>query len=121
MSVFVLPSAAEVTCEFPDFLQSPEENGELQAWNTRRWWLHLRQKPKWAEKQEVYVKGSHMWRHREQSLNCKKGHKRRSYPFSFGGLSKCSEKYLVYNRTCISVQGHARYRVLQYNNDRLRG
>ena len=60
-----------------------------------------------------------MWRHREQSLkSCEKGHQRRSFPFVTSSLGHCSETHLVYNRTCISVQGYSKYRVLQYNTDR---
>ncbi|KAK7473853.1 hypothetical protein BaRGS_00034904, partial [Batillaria attramentaria] len=111
---------AEGTCKFPDFLQSVEKEGELKPWSTRLWWLHLRHVPKWAEKQEVYVRGSYLWRYRYKNPKKCDRNPRRVYSItSMGQHSPCpSDRELSYNMTCIEVQGYSKYRVIQYNADR---
>ncbi|KAL8582274.1 hypothetical protein ACOMHN_037031 [Nucella lapillus] len=115
----MISTKAEMTCEFPAFLQSPQKNGVLHPWNTRRWWLHLRHQPKWAEKQHIFVQGSYMWRRRDLSLkSCHKAQRRRSFALSTPDPSRCTERQLVYNRTCVSGEVNGKFRVLQYNSDR---
>ncbi|XP_025086261.1 uncharacterized protein LOC112559332 isoform X2 [Pomacea canaliculata] len=119
--VWILPSihltGADATCEFPDYLQSPDKDGELLPWNTWMWWLYLRHTPKWSEKQEVYVKGSHMWRHRDRHnlKSCDRSPRRVYSATTFGD---CTERELVYNRTCITEHTSGKFRVIQYNADR---
>ncbi|XP_041357726.1 uncharacterized protein LOC121374688 [Gigantopelta aegis] len=103
------------SCIFPEFLQSPSEDGSLKPWSTRMWWLNLRHVPKWVEKQDVFIEGAWVWRHRDNNLkSCDRVARKVYYKSSFG---HCSERRLVYNRTCLASEGYNKFRVVQYDTD----
>ncbi|CAG5120558.1 unnamed protein product, partial [Candidula unifasciata] len=106
---------ADETCRFPEFLQSYPTEGPIKPWTSRMWWLYLRHAPKWAEKQDIYVKNGQIWRYRENNLQeCENSHKKVYHKTNFGG---CSERQLVYNRTCIHEAGFNTFRIIEYNAD----
>ncbi|XP_046559965.1 uncharacterized protein LOC124268948 [Haliotis rubra] len=105
----------QTTCVFPEFLQSPSEDGSLKPWSTRMWWLNLRHLPRWVEKQDVFIDGPWLWRHRDILKNCDRVTRRAYRKTSFG---QCSQRQLVYNRTCLAAKGFNKFQVVQYGPDR---
>ena len=109
-------------CIFPEYLQSPiDEHGEPMAWQTKMWWLNLRNDPKLREKQDVYVQRSQIWSQKQNNRrSCERPsrrvhHRATSSTASFGN---CSERYLLYNRTCLQEESFGRFRVIQYGPGR---
>ncbi|XP_021361309.1 uncharacterized protein LOC110455475 [Mizuhopecten yessoensis] len=104
-------------CIYPDYLQSGVVKGELQPWKTRTWWINVRDKPRWKEREEIYVDGSNMWYQRETDyIPCEKKTRRVSQEApSFG---KCVTRTLLYNRTCLIQEGYNKYRIVQYTPGR---
>ncbi|GFN91487.1 hypothetical protein PoB_001799300 [Plakobranchus ocellatus] len=108
-------AAGEETCHFPMFLQSSQRDGVLKPWSANVWWLYLRHAPKWEEKQEIVVKNGHIWRTREHNRRtCERSVRRAFRKTSF---SRCTDRQMVHNRTCISEEGRHTYRVIHYGPD----
>lgn len=107
-------------CLFPEYIQSPlDEFGEPMPWHTKMRWLSLRNEPKLREMQEVYVLRSNIWSQRQNNRGpCDRKSRRvrnRATPGMFGS---CSEKYLLYNRTCLTEERFNHFKVIQYGPGR---
>lgn len=88
-------------------------------WHTKMRWLSLRNEPKLREMQEVYVLRSNIWSQRQNNRGpCDRKSRRvrnRATPGMFGS---CSEKYLLYNRTCLTEERFNHFKVIQYGPGR---
>ncbi|ESO88458.1 hypothetical protein LOTGIDRAFT_165586 [Lottia gigantea] len=115
--VIIAIKGIESSCRFPAFLQTPSHLGETKPWNTETWWINLKHDVRWLQKQDIFIDGNNLWRHREHSMKrCDRVEKRSVYTkTSFG---RCSERELVYNRTCLTNEGYNTYKIIQYNLDR---
>ena len=107
-------------CIFPEYLQSPlDEFGEPMAWQTKMWWLNLRNDPKLREKQDVYVQRSQIWSQRQNNRRtCDRMSRRVAHRATASSFGNCSERYLLYNRTCLIEESFGRFRVIQYGPGR---
>lgn len=119
-SITLFPGSC-TECIFPEYVQSPmDENGEPSPWHTKVWWLNLRHEPKLREMQEVYVHRSQMWSQRQNNRwSCEHQRtKRLSYRAISEMFGGCSEKYLLYNRTCLGEERFNTFKVIQYGPSR---
>ena len=107
-------------CIFPEYLQSPiDEYGEPMAWQTKMWWLNLRNDPKLREKQDVYVQRSQIWSQKQNNRrSCDRPSRRVHHRATASSFGNCSERYLLYNRTCLQEESFGRFRVIQYGPGR---
>ncbi|KAK6168340.1 hypothetical protein SNE40_020896 [Patella caerulea] len=112
---FKLPGL-EGSCRFPSFLQPPIVTGETKPWNTETWWINLKHDVKWLQKQDIFIEGNSLWRHRER--NMKRCDRLGRSVYSKSSFGRCSERELVYNRTCLTSEGYNTFRIIQYNLDR---
>ncbi|KAL3881071.1 hypothetical protein ACJMK2_033266 [Sinanodonta woodiana] len=82
------------------------------------WWLSLRNSPKLKEKQEIFVQRSQLWCQRQVNrIPCDES-TRRINNRATSSIEKCSEKFLLYNRTCLIEEPLNKYRVIQYGASR---
>lgn len=104
-------------CYFPVFLQSQQQNGRLQPWVTRSWWINMENNPRMREQREIYVDGSYMMvTLKENSLNCERKN-RRFTPYKESKPRQNCQTRQNYNRTCLYQEGN-KYRVAQYDEKR---
>lgn len=116
LTVTFLFLAATTECLFPEYVQSPpDESGFPMPWRTKVWLLNLRNEPKVREMQDVYVQRSNIWSQRTKNRwPCDRKTRHVKNRATSGISGSCSEKKLLYNRTCLTEERFNHFKVIEY-------